>query len=196
MSTVSLEEPVVQIGRASSITIDNDFEPYLESHLNREDVMWERSVGQYTVRMIAEHPSYLELDWLHTKAEIMEPTGRGEDFQVRILESARYDQDYVENHGPREIIQAINADRQEMKRIIKSYMGLRKRPRVFIATAEVRHDAIGHLATNDLPLGQCVYDTYEDFVYGPYGQEIFGSALHHARQKMASLKKEVCEQAS
>jgi hypothetical protein len=183
-----LETFSVQTGRSAFFRVNDDASYTLESRLDREEVMRSISVGDFTVNFIARATSYLELGWLYTRAEVF---GSGDDLGVRIYDSARYSQGDVEKYGPRQVIRWINEDRRELAKIGASFAGVRSVPKIFDAIVEVRREQLGAIGSDRLH--GCIYDSYETFCRGGgYASDLASSAIAEAREKLSSIKKDLC----
>ena len=151
------------------------------SDLEDETVMRVITTDRFRVEFVAHQERDLDLSWLHTKAHVTD------DGELVIEESMRYDEGEIERFGADKVIQWINEDHKEMHDIARAYVGLSDRPRVFVAEVRVVHKRSGAVLGNDF-LGNCIYDTYDDFTRKPgYAYDLVRAAVREARESIADL---------
>jgi hypothetical protein len=186
--TDQLEEFKVQVGRSDFVEISNEvarnhgFE--FHSRLDDEEVIRSYSTENFLVELITEHPRYIELNWLYTRAEI-------KDGELQIRESARFNRDSIKEMGQEKVIRCINEDRRELGRIAEAYCSFRREPKVFDARIDVSRDKLGVIGSSSLH--GCIYDTYEELFYSDgYGEELISGAIAEARASLCDIRQDLC----
>jgi len=180
-NTLHIKRPLVKIAPGHNIRIDNNMETTFHKDLRGETIMRRVETGRFEVRFTAKTCAHLHLDWLHTKAFIRDGGG------LVILESSRYSQPCIEDYGDEQVIEWINQDREEMAKIIRSYVGISNEVRIFDARVEVVHKASGAVL-GAAALGGCIYDSYEEFCRGGgYASDLVAEAVSEARDAIHDL---------
>lgn len=175
-----LREPTVKIDRDWTVRINGDTNARFRNELTERDVMRTIETDRFTVRFLAETCSDLDLSWLVTKARV-------EGGRLVIEESSRYTSKTVDKYGSEKVIQWINGDREHMAEVIRSYVGLSDEVAVFDARIQVVHNESGAVL-GERTLGQCIYDSYEDFCQGGgYASDLVSEAISEARDALHDL---------
>jgi hypothetical protein len=182
-----LEEFKIQVGRSQTVTVADGADYKLYSNADQKEVMRQIQTEKFTVRWIARTCRQLHLDWLYTKARV---SGSEEDLTVIIDESCRYFTSDAQEHGPRQVIRWINEDRRKLGKIMEAYCYHRSDTQVFDAECRIIRDKLG--VVGQATLGECIYDSYEDFM-GCYGQDLLRQAAGNARETVAGVRTDLCE---
>jgi len=189
--TDRLEQFRIRTGRGQNDNVEvSDTAMYqLSRSFQDEQIYRTIKTDRFTVEFAAQDTLSLHLDWLYTKARLTN-TENGPILQI--IESGRYGQKDIEQHGHEQVIQWVNEDRRELAEIMEAYCSYRSSPVIFNPVVSIFHHQIG--LVGQAQMHECIYDSYEEFFNdrSGYVYDLFRKALSNARSHIAEIRQDLC----